>query len=504
MRPTFVAALGLASGLLAMTPADAQEHRATRLGNPATRFSRPLRKADDFRVLLRGERTKADVAAILREWGYKGSLDDLDRAAASAEIGEVRIPSGTRLPFMASRKNGKPRLLRDVLWAGPRPIDAYTFEFSSECQRYRALVPKVCGNFWIEDLGRDTSDPKCAPARPRPVVSLRGASETCVTQPVEFTVSVQNPPDDNKVTLFVNGKELVSDRLSAGGFRFTFPGAREPGRYEIKAVSGGETSTTSVEVKPCTPTCGLTVTPQPPRVGQPVTIDASGSRVAPGVRGGIKSVRAEILKDGKVVSSYEMAAPNFVRSDATFKKGGIHTVRAVVTDEHGQVSENTCQAEVDVVGGPPIFAGAYFGKERLVHDHDVRENPVDDGNPQHTLCAEHVGFQVGYQPMIGEKLQGELAVGYKIDLEGEAHSSLFADGAVNYLFGSGFLGAGLTWWDIFQDDTRSLGILVQGGFDVSSDGRWQIVGQARGLDLDDLDNGYQLWGGVRFRPFAWK
>ncbi len=52
---TAILAAALTLGALALT-AEAQQHRATRLGNPATRFAQnPPRKPDDVRVLLRGE-----------------------------------------------------------------------------------------------------------------------------------------------------------------------------------------------------------------------------------------------------------------------------------------------------------------------------------------------------------------------------------------------------------------------------------------------------------------
>ena len=53
--------------LLTAFPAAAQteHHRATRLGNPATRFAKPMKKPDDLRVMLRAEKMKADIAAIL-------------------------------------------------------------------------------------------------------------------------------------------------------------------------------------------------------------------------------------------------------------------------------------------------------------------------------------------------------------------------------------------------------------------------------------------------------
>ena len=297
MRTKSVAILAsaLALGVLAVS-AEAQQHKATRLGNPATRFAKPLKKADDLRVLLRSDKMKADIQAILNEVGWKGNHEDLDRAAASAEISEVQIAPGTRLPFMASRTNKKPHALVDVLWAGKKPIDAFAFEFSSNCVRYRLVTPKACSNFWVEDLGKDTTDPKCAPPPPPPpVVSVSGASETCVTQPVEYAITVKNPPADNNVKLYVNGKELVSDKLTNGAFKFTFTGAPTPGTYEVKAVSGGVTGTTSVQVKPCLPTCGITASPLPAKAGKPFTVDVSGSRVAAGVKGGVKTAKVEVV-----------------------------------------------------------------------------------------------------------------------------------------------------------------------------------------------------------------
>ena len=110
--------------------------------------------------------------------------------------------------------------------------------------------------------------------------------------------------------LYVNGKELVSDKLTNGAFKFTFTGAPAPGTYEVKAVSGGVTGTTSVQVKPCLPTCGITATPLPAKAGKPFTVDVSGSRVAAGVKGGVKTAKVEVLDPkGVVVGTYDIAAP---------------------------------------------------------------------------------------------------------------------------------------------------------------------------------------------------
>jgi hypothetical protein len=514
MRTKFTVMLApaLALGVLAVT-AEAQQHRATRLGNPATRFAKPLKKADDLRVLLRAENMKADVAAVLADAGWAGDVADLDRAAATAEIVEIQVPPGTRLPFMSARKNKKAYAMKDVLWAGKKPIDAFGFEFTSKCVRYRLVTPKACSNFWVEEIGKDTTSPQCAPPPPPPVVSVRGASEVCVTQPVEYEITVQNPPKDNDIKLYVNGKELVSDKLTNGAFKFTFTGAPTPGPYEVKAVSGGVAGTTSVQVKPCVPTCGITASPLPARAGKPFTVDLSGSRVAPGVKGGIKSAKVEVVDPkGAVVDTVEMST--LTNSAFVIKKGGIHTLRAVVTDEVSQVSTNACTAEVDVKAGFPFFVGGYFGKERLTHDdfadhEDQFESSVAFGDG-FSRCAPIAGFQIGIQPKISEKAEFEGAIGIKFpfddeDKQGNAHTAIFADAAVNYLAGKGFFGGGLSFWDIGKD-SGGIGLLLQGGFDLDANGKWQFVGQARApfSEFGNLENNYQLWGGIRFRPNSWK
>ena len=153
--------LGLAVGLTFpfCTPGHAEQHRATFLGNPATRFAPPLLTPADLRSRFRDEKLKPDIASILHQWGWKGNLEDLHRAALTAEITEWKIAVGVQMPFMSSRESGKPICLRNVLWAGREPISAYAFTFSSNGRRYRCITPKPCSNFFLEDLG---PEPKSA------------------------------------------------------------------------------------------------------------------------------------------------------------------------------------------------------------------------------------------------------------------------------------------------------------------------------------------------------
>ena len=187
MKKRFLGWIVLMLILLAFAPAQAQQHTATRLGNPNTRFAKPLQFPEDFRILFRSEALRADVDSIIRQCHYQGDLADLRRAAAEAPIYELKIPVGTRLPAMSTRKNGQPVLLLDVLWAGKEPIDAYEFFFTSKGRRYRVVSPKACSNFWVEDKGRE----------PRPVLVLNceAPEEVPLRRPAQVCLNVRNTGD---------------------------------------------------------------------------------------------------------------------------------------------------------------------------------------------------------------------------------------------------------------------------------------------------------------------
>jgi uncharacterized repeat protein (TIGR01451 family) len=204
MKPHFMSAFSLALGLAMsiVIPAAAQQHRATRLGNPATRFAPPLASPEDLRARFSDPKLKPDIALILHQWGWRGDLDDLFRAALSTPVTEIRMPVGTRMPFMSSRENGKPVALRDVLWAGDEPIYAYVFEFASKGRRYRCVTPRPCSNFFLEDLGA-----------PQLALTCNAPAEVPVGRPVKVCLSVSNTGDaaESKATISLPVPEGAAD-----------------------------------------------------------------------------------------------------------------------------------------------------------------------------------------------------------------------------------------------------------------------------------------------------
>lgn len=175
-------------GLCLLASPTQAEHRARFLGHPAHRFAPPLKRPEDLRQLLLNDTLRADIESILDQAGWKGDVEDLLRAAASADITEWRIPVGGRMPFMSSRNNGKPIALIDVVWVGQEPIEAFAFPFSSKGQKYRLVTPKPCSNFFVEDLGPEA--PPVPPAKLELV--LKAAAEANRCDPIEMEATVRN------------------------------------------------------------------------------------------------------------------------------------------------------------------------------------------------------------------------------------------------------------------------------------------------------------------------
>lgn len=196
------AVLALALALSAVTSALAQQHRATRLGNPATRFADPLKTPEDLRARLGSAKLRADVESILEQSGWPGNAADFHQAVATAKIYQIQILPGTRLQAMSSREQGRPILLRDVLWAGDEPMEAYQFAFTSNGRRFRVVTPKACSNFWVEELGSD--------ARPALQLTATAPAEASSCDPFEMRVTVVNT---GNVPLT---RVRVTDTLSAG------------------------------------------------------------------------------------------------------------------------------------------------------------------------------------------------------------------------------------------------------------------------------------------------
>lgn len=480
-----------------------------RLGsNPHSRFYRPgVRKPADVVTML--ETQKARIIALLATAPLSRpvagadaeALYDAMLAAAKARpVGLVRVggPGGHPLefPFMALRdpKTGKDRLkvpqagATSLKWGGdPRGFEAFEVPFKWDNHDWTLWVPFACGNIWLE------VEKKAEPIKPTVSVS---SADVCFGQPVPLSAKVTNA---EKIELTIDGQTKT---LASAESLPTTLGALGLGEHNVslKATSKDgvtESGSTRLVVKSCAPICEVvTVTPAKMRKGGSVEIGAKAS-VNPAY-GGSQSIR-QIVVTVSGPSSTQISFDGASGSKAWKPEAiGDYTVTAVATDSLGQQSA-ACTAAPLRVDRPAVvpFGAAFFGKERLVQETTVGSVVLADG-----LCAALFGAKAGALFAIGDNADFELSAGAKISFEDGDSSSIFVDAAAQRLVGRGFIGGGLSAWDLTEEDTRSIGALIQGGIDLDQKGKFQFMVEGRlpFNTLDDVDNNYQFWGGIRIRP----
>lgn len=246
-------------GLLPLVPAEAQQHRATRLGNPAHRFAKPLQKPENLRALFANPKLRADIESILNQVKWPGDVEDLRRAAATADVVAVRLPTGTQLPFMSSRNKGKPVALIDVLWVGKEPIAAYQFDFASRGRKYRCITPKLCANFLVVDLG--------------PLIAVEltksGPTDASLCDPIEMSLTVHNT--GGQALTQVQIIDQLPDTLQPveGGNPLKFevgtlpPNTSRSFKFQVRATAAGpvvnQARVTSAEGGQATASCAIQV-----------------------------------------------------------------------------------------------------------------------------------------------------------------------------------------------------------------------------------------------------
>ncbi len=133
-----------------------------------------------------------------------------------AEIEDIpgKIPVGAVMPFMSSRKGGRPICLRNVTWAGKEPAPAYAFNFTSNGRRYRCVTPKACSNFYLEDRGPE----------PKSILSMDCAapSEIPAARPLGVCLTIQNTGDateaNTEVSLPLPPNVVVTHITEGGAF----------------------------------------------------------------------------------------------------------------------------------------------------------------------------------------------------------------------------------------------------------------------------------------------
>lgn len=152
-----------------------------------------------------------------------------------------------------------------------------------------------------------------------------------------------------------------------------------------------------------------------------------------------------------------------------------------------------------------IFGDALFGKER-------RTRPIDDdalleSDEEFAQCAPLFGVKLGVAKRYANDWELAGAVGVALSLvdkdEKVREHQLFIDVEANKYLGRAFVGGGLTLWDVTRSDSFTPGALVHVGVPITNSVRFPVYFLVEGRlfvdGIDEIDNNYQFWGGVRVR-----
>ncbi len=152
-----------------------------------------------------------------------------------------------------------------------------------------------------------------------------------------------------------------------------------------------------------------------------------------------------------------------------------------------------------------IFADGLFGKER-------RSRPFDDDallqtDEEFAQCSPLLGVKLGVAKRFSNdwELAGAAGVAFSLVSKDEKvrEHALFVDIEANKWIGRGFVGLGATFWDLTRSDTFTPGALVHVGLPLWDTARFPtyflVEGRVFFDGVDDIDNNYQFWGGVRVR-----
>lgn len=493
----------------------AGQKKILRLGNPNTRLTPPMRNVAALKRTFASKRNQTAVSRVLDQAGLTSITPQVLKALTEGAVQETQFPVGGSIDWMALRRGGRPDIVRNAVWAGRAPFDAYSFSVEEGVKIYNFVVPKVCGNLTLANVTE----------KPLPECVTVAVARDCDTKQMTITASGA-PISGNQITkveVMRDGAKVV-ELLPGSGFKATMPLAA--GRYSFRAFDtyGREVNAcqreVSVEACPAPPpppppapaSCSLTATAAKAKGGWNIAVDGSQSQ-----QGGspATSMTVQLMgpagtpvafeSQGKSQTEMILPAPfqatMFVRKAAP----GTYTVRANSTAADPKAEARTCEATVTVVEEDRLsyFVEGDVGKERRVRLDEERTTvptlPVYAG-----FCAPLVGLQGGVDYRLTDNWHLAPAIGFAINTDEGGQSSLFGDLAFNYHFDNNvYLGSGVGVWDFNHGDTVTGSWLVNFGIPVwenAKGNRLYFSGQWRFLfdGMDDIDNNYQVWGGLRY------
>jgi hypothetical protein len=498
---------------LVASSSTAQQYTDIRRLGTSNAISKPGPKnGDELKRIF--QRNRADYEKVLRDANWPGNPEDLFRAVESGSFTEAKYPVGHTFEWMAVKKRGVAQPTGPIRWAGSDPFEAFEIRFESNGKAHRFLIPKACGNLALVAMGPTEAQIQQEREQQRVralTPSLRVQAPNSCTQ-VNVTVDVTVPggmPEGGSLQLTLTRpsgqRETLTAEQAGGGYRWQGK-LNDAGSYTFTAVidsplGRSQEATERLNLEPCQPTCNLQLTPPPvdptPKAGKAsigVDMCASAARVGQISSRSVKIFHTPIDGPEQLVNT--LALDTECKSSYLMPEYGAYRFEGTVTDDRGMSA--TCQADYTLVKPEkkidPFFT-LFGGKERR-----VREFEHDDGTVYADgQCAPLFGGTVGLAFPIadgGAQVFGQ--GGVVINTDDSGNSSLLADVGIDKNFEGGYFGGGIGVWDFNHGDTVDGSIFLHGGFDINDKLQWNFEGRLFMSALDDIQNNYALFTGIRY------
>ncbi len=237
------------------------EEKVTRLGDHPFYKSRDL-KPEDLKVIA------LDKAGEVKQGFELAGNGELVFAfleqIQKADVQTVEMQPGDTVKWMMFKKNRKVVVMNDVVWAGKKPLTAYTFTIFRDGKLYEFIVPKICGNISLKN----------ASEVPAPVCNLKvEPAEVVLGTPVKIDMCGAQNAVKTVVTVtdaagtVVKTLELTPENCSAeltldkvGEYMVT---AVVEGQYGMKSPAGCEAAVKVLEPAPVAPIAPVVVKKNP-------------------------------------------------------------------------------------------------------------------------------------------------------------------------------------------------------------------------------------------------
>lgn len=403
--------MGLLLTLLMISPGASRAEQAsgprkiTRLGTQNAFFlKKGLLSEQDVRQMA--SKYRDDIARLLAESGYSEDTAGFFAAIESGPLWKTDLQPGAEMEWMMFRKKGQARLDRNLVWAGKRPAPIFRFEVEvvdrakGRKQVYSFSVPRQCGNIALTGM-------RSVPLVPEPPKPAAPAPK---------------------------------------------PEAKPEAKPEEKMKGEAKPSITAKACPP--PTCDLRVGPTTVYTGQPIAIDASGSKAE---ADGLKQVTVRVSRQGQ--KEKDIVLPVSLKTTVAYDQAGDYSFMATAGNSCGQDSTNVCQANVTVLSRWGFFVSAMGGAETR-----DRENDDDDFD---TSTESTLAMRGGVSYLlIPDRLQMAGALGYYQTFNHGKYSSLFADLYLDYLAKPWTLGVGLGGWALTRGDDAAPTFLAHVDYDL--------------------------------------